>query len=170
MQTCRATSPDFRWRRPNQDHGFSMVELMVVIFVIGLAATFIVLSAPPSKPHLEKDTEAIVSLLNRAADEALVSGVAYGAVISDDGVRIVRADNGVWLPVPGAEARVSRDTALAEFETEAPSPVGTPPLWFDPAGMAQKGRIELSDRRSTVSILVSDNGGVSVLQESADVR
>lgn len=153
-------------RRRDPEAGFSLVELMVVIFLIGLAATFIVLSAPPSKHRLESEAEAISHLLARAADEAMVSGLAHGALIDSNGVQVMRYNSGVWQPIPDAGISFSDDITLDELTVHSNAAEGAPSLWFDPTGMSNRARIDLTDGRETTSILIAGNSEVSIQREN----
>ncbi|MEL6753318.1 MAG: type II secretion system minor pseudopilin GspH [Pseudomonadota bacterium] len=175
MRISKATRPTSRRPEPaasirTSDAGFSMVELMVVVFIIGLVASFIVLSAPAPRDELEQEAQRVSALLQQAADEALVSGQPYGIRLEGRTLQVVRLNAGVWQGVTGAQIALSSDHALnLVSETDPVAGDSAPAIWFDPSGMAQPATMELSDTRDRLALSVSVSGEVT-LMEAVDAR
>jgi len=72
--------PNARWSRPAQAAGFSLLELLVVVFIIGILATMFTLSVGVlgSDPELEKEIDRLQALLNLAREDALTHGRELG--------------------------------------------------------------------------------------------
>ena len=50
--------------------GFTLVELLMVVAIIGLAAGAVVLSVPDPRPSVAEDAERFAARLSRAREEA----------------------------------------------------------------------------------------------------
>ncbi len=167
MQSLKGTDT----RATTHDAGFSIIELMVVVFVIGLVASFIVLSAPRQGSDLVRNTERVAAVLSQASDEAVVSGNTYGALFEGNTVHLVRRDDGIWnrlatgvVHLP-AELRVTPVLSGNQVRPEA-----APDIWFDPIGMTTPARIEVSDGRQSRFIDVGADGSVAALAGQPNER
>jgi len=73
--------------------GFTLVEILVVMVIVGLMAGMAVL-AIGGDPHqqLKQEAQRIRSVLQLAADEALLQGQEYGLKLAPDGYQVVLFD------------------------------------------------------------------------------
>lgn len=139
--------------------GFTLVELMVVLFVMALIGTAVVLTAEAGRSRAEIVAGALCGLIEETRDAALVGGLSRAVVITEAGpeVRVLRA--GAWQADP--EARVARtlSTAWRDVQLDAPEPL---PLWWalDPTGASEGGSLTLSDARTAVTVSLSPTGEV----------
>jgi general secretion pathway protein H len=67
------------------ESGFSLVELMVVLFVLGLLATVAVLSIPGDSRVLRDEAERFAARTVAARDEAISGGRPVALVVSRAG-------------------------------------------------------------------------------------
>ena len=76
-----------RLTRPLQAPGFSLLELLVVVFIIGILATMFTLSVGVlgSDPELEKEIDRLHALLNLAREDAVTNGRELGLHFYPDG-------------------------------------------------------------------------------------
>lgn len=73
-------------RQPKLIHGFSLIELLVIIFIIGLAAGMVMLQVnigndDDEAAALQKYAEDVQQLAALAEDQAVLSGLPYGLII-----------------------------------------------------------------------------------------
>lgn len=142
--------------------GFSLVELMIVVFIIGLMSAVIVLSAPTTRSDLQKDAGQLQAFIEAAADEAIVSGRPYGVSAEGGIVRSLRWENGGWTFVSGAslgaDSQILLEAVPGSNETNNPAPL----VWFDPNGMGQPGEFRLVGDGEEALMRVGRDGRVSV--------
>ncbi|QSX37438.1 type II secretion system minor pseudopilin GspH [Shewanella sedimentimangrovi] len=78
--------------------GFTLVEVLLVVLLIGLAATAVTLTLPGSgiKEQLDKAARQFMAVTDMVRDEAVLSGQMLGLVIEDNSYRYVIYKDGKW--------------------------------------------------------------------------
>ncbi|MFN3458601.1 MAG: GspH/FimT family pseudopilin [Novosphingobium sp.] len=82
-------------------NGFSLVEVMVVLMIMGLLASAAVLSFPASDKHLRNEAERFAARIVAVRDEAIVGARPVALVVSERGYYFERRMDGQWQAMPG---------------------------------------------------------------------
>lgn len=99
-------------RRPTQRDsvaqdqcGFTLIEMLVVVLIIGIVLAFVSLSINPNGPADRLNTEAkrLQALTRAAADDALLYGREIGLDITRGGYRFLRLGDDGWQPIGGTD-------------------------------------------------------------------
>ena len=89
-----------RWRNPA---GFTLLELLVVMVIIGIIAAMLTLSVGVATPDssTEKEIERIENLLKLASEEAVLAGRELGVTFYDKEYEFstIDPDSGRWQPI-----------------------------------------------------------------------
>ena len=92
--------------------GFTLIEIMVVVVIIGVVAALMVLSFTLTgrDRELEKESDRLFALFTYAREQAELQTREYGVLFQDDGYEFLSYDvrRAIWRGVPDDEALVAR--------------------------------------------------------------
>lgn len=135
---------------PRHQRGFTLLELLVVLAIIGLATAGVTLSLPEAKP-LERDAQRLAALLESARSHARASAAALEWRPTARGFEFTGANR----PASGEEALAARDWLAPGVQARIERPVGAATLRLGPEPLIPAQTLLLSlDGRSLR--LVSD--------------
>ena len=86
--------------RPNAN-GFTLVELMVVLAIMALAATAVVLTMPGEERTVRSEADRLAARLAAARDVAVIEGRSVAVSFAPSGYGFERRISGEWQPLPG---------------------------------------------------------------------
>ena len=136
--------------------GFTLVELLMVVAIIGLAAGAVVLSVPDPRPSVAEDAERFAARLSRAREEAILPNRPVAVDATPAGYDFMVFDGSAWSALD--EGPVGPETWTAGT-TVAPSEIR---VVFDPTGVAEPGTLTLTRERNSRSITIDGAGEVSL--------
>ncbi len=142
--------------------GFTLLEIMVVLVLIGILSTFAVLSAPDRglDQRLEEETQRLGALLELGREEAILRGEQRGARFHDRGYMfLTQTRDGTWI---AAEGRLLRPRTLPEDMTLALSVEGQPVNLTDIAADSPPQVLLLSSGETTEFTLTLSGDGFGV--------
>lgn len=144
--------------------GFTLVELMVALAVIGLAGAAVALTLPAGEDVLVREAETFGARLAHARDEAILGMRTVEVRVDGGGYRFWRRRFDGWQPLegrafaaidwtPGTRPQLPRRDAGLAFR-------------FDPTGATEPTDLVLlrEGRRARVSV---DGGGAVVVDAAA---
>ena len=156
-------------RPTRRARGFSLIEVMVVLVIIGIATAAVGLSVRPDSARvLRQDARALAQRLQAAQQSVRADGRLIAWQADEHGYRFSR---GTWQQVPGSVVpQVSTAGALDHFErddTLRPRPWGVEGVHATPAGPV----VLTADWIGPPWQIVLSNGQASVtLRREADGR
>ena len=143
-----------------QARGFTLVELVVALAVIGLAGATVALTLPSAGDVLARDADAFAARLSHARDEAILGMRAVEVAVTARGYAFSRRRLDGWEPLEGRG-----------FDAVDWTPGTVPALpprasrvsfHFDPTGATQPARLLLSREGRQARIALDDSGAVTV--------
>ncbi len=87
-------------RRPGAN-GFTLVELMIVLAIMALAATAVVLTIPGEERTVRSEADRLAARLAAARDIAVIEGRSVAVSFAPSGYGFERRITGEWQPLPG---------------------------------------------------------------------
>jgi len=134
--------------------GFTLLEVLLVVFIIGLMAGFAVLSIDDraSADRLEAEARRLEALLRTASEEAVLYGDELGFSATRDGYRFMRLGQDGWQVVQGSDNPLRQrkldqgiDLRLLEGDPEDRRVTRATSAAADPASRPDDGADERDD-------------------------
>jgi len=145
---------------PTSETGFTLVELMIVLAIAGIAATAVVLSLPNPAATVRDDAQRFAVRLNAARDAAVIRGQAMQVVVSPSGYAFARRERAGWQPLDDKPFVTTdwRDGASALV-----GQMGRIRLVFDAAGVpSEAANVTLVRNEVRVNVALGLDGKVVV--------
>ena len=139
--------------------GFTLVELMIVLAVMGLLAGVAVWRLPAGDGRVRSDAVALSSRIAAARDQAILSGRPIALEVDAAGYRFVQRGQEGWQPVA--------EPALRERQwSRGVTPTGTAAsarLGFDSVGLPDRALdLTLAGSKARAVIEIAADGEVSI--------
>lgn len=112
--------------------GFTLLELLVVIVIIGIVSSFALLSTGlvSHDQPINKESQRLLALLQMASEESVLKSEELGLMVSTDGYHFVRYDQNAWQPM---DDDLFRERSLPDHLTLNLVLEGRPIVLDDPA-------------------------------------
>ena len=163
------------------DQGFSLVELLVVIFIVGLMSTVVVLSLPDDEASLSNTADDVTVMLGRLQREAILQGKPVRWRYSQTQNTVEAYSKRQWSALDDRSRIYSRfqlnddiefKVSLVEFangeskssysvrEARRTKETATPAIVFLPTGEAAATTITLSNYERNIVLSLAADGRV----------
>ena len=152
-------------RRAAKETGFTLVEILCVLVVIGLMSSVVILSMPQPKSGLDKQAARLTGELNALVQDGLISGRVTAAGFSKDGYSLYAFEDSEW------NERVSREwgedyrLGLSRASKRLDMPKTTEPIIvFQPTGLSTPFEFTLSDSETKYALKTAGDGRIDLVK------
>jgi len=139
------------------EEGFTLVEMLVTLVVVGLLTSVALASVPDARPSLASEADRFAARLVRAKEEAVLTNRTVEVRVTAQGYDFAAKRGGERSAIDGkafAPVKWSDETTVAG---QTPTRIA-----FDPVGLASPVRVDLVRERRRMRVSVGDGGEVSV--------
>jgi len=154
----------------DKEAGFTLVEILCVLALLGLTAGLVVLNLPKPAPPFEAEVTGVTTFLNLAARESVIDGKSRGVDFTTSGIEILRYE-GEWISeadhvfshVSGLGLTVDRqDIDLTDrTRAKAKETADLPPLiFFDATGNVTPFTLSFDGREESVTLAPDARGRI----------
>jgi general secretion pathway protein H len=145
----------------HREAGFSLIEMMVVLAIVSLAAGLVVVNAPGPSGQLANETDRLIRSLVAARDLALVENRTVMVEVSETGYATRVASR----LGPAREVEMipwNERTTVAAGDGRLPAVVV-----FDPVGLAEPASFTLFNEGAKDGVAIAPSGRIDRLGEAA---
>lgn len=96
MNKCREL---FLYKESLANTGFTLLELLVVLLIIGISVTFITLTIDTRSGDVEIEAKRLAALLNLAQEEAILNGREYALQFDAKGYSFLELAGSKWKEI-----------------------------------------------------------------------
>ena len=143
-------------RRQRKERGFTLIELMVVLVIIGLASAAVVLAIPEAGGSLAGEADRFAARTKAARDTAILESRAMAMQIGRGGYEVARREGGLW--------RTERHYDWAEGTVPDVAGSSEASIRFDSTGFAEPARLTLRRGGELRAVDIGGDGGVHVVR------
>lgn len=152
-------------RRITRESGFTLVEILSVLVVVGLMSSVVILSMPQPKSTLDKEAERLVVELNALAQDGLISGSVNAVGFSEGGYALYRFENSDWAEQASREWRESYHMTFSRNSAKLELPKNLEPIiLFQPTGLSTPFELTLSNGDQNYVIETRGDGRVNLVK------
>jgi general secretion pathway protein H len=139
-------------------NGFTLVEMLVVIFLLGLASAAVVLMLPSSDSTVRNDAERLAARIAAARDEAVMQAFPVAVWTRASGYGFEQRFDGQWRAHPDAAFKARNFDNGTRIMGAAQNRI-----LFDATGLpSSPAKIELTNGEGRSLVSVSASGEVAV--------
>lgn len=148
------------------ERGMTIVEVLMVVFIIGLTAGIVTLTIPQRPTEEQAGAQAFARVLREAQDQAILSGQPMGLKLSESGYALLQWRRERWVP-QGRAVALPRQLEIVEQEerlVDQQIPSNWPDLVFDPTGIVEMAEFQLRGRGVRIDVSINETGEVILVE------
>jgi general secretion pathway protein H len=142
------------------ERGFTLVELLIVLVIIGLLSAAVAVAMPDPRGSLTSDAERFAARVRAAQDRAVIDGRAMAVRVTSVGYGFDRRSASDWQKL---DRRPFVDQRWEEGVEAIVGGSGAARIPFDATGLAEPATVTLSRDGEQVIVTISQDGSIDVV-------
>ena len=162
MPTFTATKPFVREIVQDNARGFSLVELMVVLFIIGIASTAVVMTVRSSERGVRDEAEQFAARVAALRDNAILQSLTMAVTVRPSGYGFETRNDGSWVPMSEAPFSTTDWKSGTRVQMSGARQMR---IAFDSTGLpSSAASIEIKHDNETVTLKLAATGDIRVVR------
>lgn len=168
--------------RAPRSAGFTLVEVLVALMIVGLLSATVVLTMPLAHDPAEVEVKRFMARLTLAAQDSVLAGAPTGVVLESNGYRFFQYARGGWKAIESDAAMApvewDKDVTVNLNSTQAGTSIGAaakdeqaptqPAIVFSPTGLATPFTISIKSPSSQYTVSGDAFGAISMVTHIDD--
>lgn len=148
--------------------GFTLVEVMVVMLIVGLMAGVVLLNIPPQRDPVFVQGEKLASRLQMVSQTGMIEGRSLGVSFDQGGYSVLKYENNEWRTMARHEFQFDQDPTLTFSRNGAPINLetlrksGMPAIRYDITGIATPFELSLETQSAKINLIGHVDASVDV--------
>ncbi|NNC38118.1 MAG: prepilin-type N-terminal cleavage/methylation domain-containing protein [Hyphomonadaceae bacterium] len=160
-------------RKRSKQAGFTLVEVLMSMLIIGLMTGIVVLNLPEGDDPWEDQARELASKFQIASQSAMISNQSIGIKISKQGYEIVRFVAGDWVEIEGSEFSGDIPISIelvqngAKIDLKAAAKTEVPVIRYDATGLATPFELTIDGYGRSMQFVGGPDGTVELVLDGA---
>jgi type II secretion system protein H len=149
------TAPAYR-----REAGLTLVEVLMVVFIIGLVTGVAVMTLPERQDPYKKALADVQDTIDAIRDRSIMTGEVLGLSIDDNRIAVVSWTGTEWQPTGRAAFNLPAHAELEIVRERADTGGADVPsvIIFNPLGVTEPVRLDLHAGPMTFALRLNENG------------
>lgn len=151
--------------KADTEAGFTLIEILSVLVIIGLLTGLVVVTLPQSKSETEIQARNLVTQLNALSQDGLISGEIRSFGVSETGYALYRYDGEVFVTAKTADWATALEPALQREGVKVKLPEElSPQILFEPTQISTPFSLALIGPKASFELSSKGDGRIILVK------